>query len=77
MRVFSIFNKNKTGTAVQKQEAVVLLFGKNDGKVSVERAKLDGMTDFLVVHNTHPFIMNSTTVRRPVSAFILNGVFIR
>ncbi len=34
----------------------LLIPGKDDGKVSVERAKLDGMSDFLVTHHTHPFI---------------------
>ncbi len=55
----------------------LLIPGKNDGKVSVERAKLSRMKDFLVVHASHPFIMNSATVQRQVSEFLLNGVFHR
>ena len=35
----------------------LLIPGKNDGKVSVERARIKGMKDFLVVPSTHSFIM--------------------
>ncbi|HEU5395677.1 MAG TPA: alpha/beta hydrolase, partial [Verrucomicrobiae bacterium] len=36
-----------------------LIPGPDDGKVSVQRAKLAGMTDFLVVHTAHPFLMRN------------------
>lgn len=49
--------------------------GPNDGKVSVERAKVDGMADFLVVHATHPFIMNSEYVQFETVHFLKNGTF--
>ena len=49
--------------------------GKDDGKVSLERAQVDGMSDFLVVHESHPFIMNSRYVQREALHFIQNGVF--
>jgi len=35
----------------------IMIEGVNDGKVSIESAKLEGMDDFLVVEATHPFIM--------------------
>ena len=34
-----------------------VLTGPDDGKVSVESTKLAGMNDFLVVHNTHTWLM--------------------
>jgi pimeloyl-ACP methyl ester carboxylesterase len=55
----------------------LLIPGKDDGKVSVENAKLRGMKDFLVVRKTHPFIMNDEKVLQQVTAFIENGVFSR
>ena len=49
--------------------------GPNDGKVSVEHAKVDGMTDFIVVHESHPFIMNSKNVQRKTVHFLKYGTF--
>lgn len=55
----------------------LMIPGKDDGKVSVESAKLQGMKDFLVVHKTHPFIMNDKKVLKQITAFLKNGVFDR
>ena len=55
----------------------LLIPGSDDGKVSVESAKLQGMKDFLIVHKTHPLIMNDENVLQQVSAFIRDGVFAR
>ncbi len=49
--------------------------GPDDGKVSVEQAKLPGMTDFLVVHETHPFIMNAPDVIEQTCFFLKHGRF--
>lgn len=53
----------------------MLIPGDDDGKVSVERARLEGMSDFLVVPHTHPMIMNSDEVIRQVLFFIKQGRF--
>lgn len=53
----------------------LLIPGKDDGKVSVERAKLMGMKDFMIVPKTHPFIMNSEDVINQAIFFIKNGEF--
>lgn len=54
-----------------------LLPGEDDGKVSVESAKLDEMSDFLVVDSGHTFIMNDPEVTRQVDAFLRTGRFER
>ncbi len=55
----------------------LLIPGSDDGKVSVESARLEGMKDFLIVHKTHPFIMNDEGVLHQVSTFIKQGAFDR
>ncbi|HEY1788896.1 MAG TPA: alpha/beta fold hydrolase [Verrucomicrobiae bacterium] len=53
----------------------LLIPGRDDGKVSVKRAKLAGMTDFIVIHATHPFIMrNNEAIRRTIE-FLRKGKF--
>jgi len=49
--------------------------GIDDGKVSVERARLDEMTDFLVVESGHTFIMRNNSVLRQIKYFLRNGKF--
>lgn len=49
--------------------------GPNDGKVSVERAKVDGMTDFLVVPRSHTYIMRSSQVGSETVHFLKHGRF--
>ena len=51
--------------------------GANDGKVSVESAKLEGMSDFITVDASHTFIMNSPDVQGQVAAFLADGRFRR
>ncbi len=52
-----------------------LIPGVDDGKVSIERAKVAGMNDFLVVHESHPFIMNSDYVMAETVYFLSHGRF--
>lgn len=52
-----------------------LIPGIDDGKVSIERTKLDGMTDFLVVPRSHPYIMNAEYVQLETAHFLRHGIF--
>jgi pimeloyl-ACP methyl ester carboxylesterase len=48
----------------------------NDGKVSVEGTKVEGMSDFIEVEASHPFIMHNDEAIRQTIAFLSSGQFI-
>ena len=52
-----------------------LIPGPDDGKVGVDRARLDGAADFLVVPATHTFIMNRGDVAGEIVHFLARGTF--
>lgn len=52
-----------------------LIPGVDDGKVSIESAKLDGMTDFCVVPASHTFIMNDEQAIEQMLRFLADGKF--
>lgn len=47
----------------------------DDGKVSVERAKVDGMCGFVALPTTHPFMMSNNRVIAEVIYFLAHGRF--
>jgi triacylglycerol lipase len=47
----------------------------NDGVVSVERTKLEGMQDFLILHRTHTFLPWASDAIDQVFSFIAEGRF--
>ena len=54
-----------------------LLPGPDDGKVSVASARLEGMTDFLVVHHSHTWLPWRKAVIQQVVGFLETGRFAR
>jgi triacylglycerol lipase len=48
----------------------------DDGKVSVERTKVEGMADFITVPHSHPYIMKAPTAISQALAFIETGQFV-
>ena len=55
----------------------VMLPNPDDGKVSVERTKVEGMNDFITVRHTHAFLMQAPLVIRQAMTFVATGQFQR
>lgn len=55
----------------------MLIAGKDDGKVSVARTKVEGMKEHIVVHTTHPFMMKNKAVIEYTLRFLREGSFRR
>lgn len=64
-----------TGDKCDNPVAYFIFEGPNDGRVSVESARLSEMKDFRIVHGSHAFIMMNTRVIDEVLFFLKNGRF--
>ncbi len=53
-----------------------VLENPDDGRVSVEDTKLEGMTDFVVVDHSHAFMMRMRRTIELTKAFLKNGRFV-
>lgn len=52
-----------------------ILPGKDDGKVSIARTKVKNMTDHIVLHTTHTFMMRNEKVLKQAYHFLQHGKF--
>lgn len=53
----------------------LMIQGKDDGKVSVASAQIEGVTSFKAVHATHPMIMKNQSVIKEAISFLKTGAF--
>lgn len=53
----------------------IIIPGKDDGKVSTESAKVEGMQDYKVIHATHPCIMKNNQTVESTLRFLKTGSF--
>ncbi len=56
--------------------ASLIIQGPNDGRVSVARTSVAGMSDHLTLHVTHPLMARDPAVIRQAVHFLLHGRFI-
>jgi pimeloyl-ACP methyl ester carboxylesterase len=66
-----------TGSRTVNPILSFLIPGDDDGKVSIESAKLQGMADFRVIPASHPFIMNNERAIEQTLTFLSEGQFQR
>jgi triacylglycerol lipase len=64
-----------TGSRTVNPILSLMIPGDDDGKVSIQSAKLEGMKDFCVIPATHPFIMNNERAIGLALAFLAEGRF--
>lgn len=64
-----------TGSRTINPILSLIIPGDDDGKVSIESAKLEGMKDFCVIPASHPFIMSNERAIAQTLAFLAKGGF--
>ena len=64
------------GTASVNPILSTALPDPDDGKVSVERTRVEGMSDFVAIDSSHPFLMRNKEAIRQTIAFLRNGGFV-
>jgi hypothetical protein len=55
--------------------SLAMINGRDDGKVSIQRTRIEGMKDHLVIHASHPFIMRDTQAIAETIRFLSTGAF--
>ena len=64
------------GTGTTNLLISAMLPDEDDGKLTLDETKVDGMSDFLVVRNSHRYITRGNVVFRNTEAFLRDGRFL-
>jgi hypothetical protein len=64
------------GTGTISPFLSMMLPNPNDGKVSVASTRVEGMDDFLIVKNSHHFIVTNINVIENTIQFLRTGKFL-
>ncbi|MCH9005293.1 MAG: alpha/beta fold hydrolase [Proteobacteria bacterium] len=64
------------GTGTINVLASAMISDRDDGKVSVATTQVEGMDDFLIVGNSHRYMIRSDVVIRNTEFFLRNGSFL-
>ena len=67
--------KVEFGVLAGNKSSELLLNQPSDGTVTVEETKLEGMADFLVLHHSHTFFMDSEDTANACVRFLQTGRF--
>ena len=65
------------GTGTINVLTSAMLPNPDDGKVSVASTQVEGMSDFLIVGNSHRYLTRSDVVIRNTKSFLRNGMFLQ
>jgi hypothetical protein len=57
------------------EQSMAMLPDPDDGKVSVASTRIEGMTDFVIVENSHRYITSSDAVIENTKSFLRTGAF--
>lgn len=55
--------------------SIVIIPGEDDGRVSIESTRLEGMKDHIIIPASHTFLPSKEIVHQQVVHFLKNGVF--
>ncbi len=63
--------------SIDPVSSLLFIPGNDDGKVAIERTKIKGMKDHIVLHATHTFMPSNSEVIQQTEYYLLHGRFLQ